>query len=180
MGKSQIWCRAQDVPANILPAIRNRNCGVEVCGTPIGFPEFVQQFMQSKVDQYLHLHELTRAIPDLQQQYLLLRFCTNSNLNHWIRTMPPAEMQPFCSQFDAEVLQTLKVLLKASPIRPGADSMSQLEIMQARQHTKWGGLGLMSSESISPAAWVGSWSLTKYLIHKIYYQSDTCPEMNGF
>ena len=70
----------------------------------------------------------------------LLKFCTNYNLIHWLRMMPPVIVQPFCAQFDAEVLTTLKSLLKASPSRPGAEAMTQLEIVQARQQIEWGGL----------------------------------------
>jgi hypothetical protein len=179
LNKSQMWCSAGPVPAHVLPQITARDRGVDVCGTPIGTPEFVAEFLQETVDRYLQLHELTRGIPHAQAQYLLLRFCTNSNLVHWLRTVPPDVMGPFCAQFDADILGTLKELLKATPQRPGADAMSQLEIFQARQHVKQGGLGLPASEQISSPAWLGSFGLTKKLIHSIFRGSTYSPFMDG-
>ena len=115
------------------------------------------------VEQYQNLHKRTRAMSDTQCQYLILRFCTCQNLNHWLRTVRPDLMATAAELYDVETMATLQHLLWADQGGYETD-LTDLQMKQVRQHCKLGGLGLTSAVMTSPAAWLGSWTLTKNLI----------------
>jgi hypothetical protein len=164
--KSEIWLPSGPLADTIAPTITKRDLGgVEVCGTPVGTPDYVRQFMLKKVDEYTKLHERTRAMEDTQAQYLTLRYATCCNLNHWVRTVPPEQMREHAALFDKECLDTLRHMLDVPTI--DGDDLTEDEIIQCRLHVKLGGLGLTSAEAVMEAAYVGSWGLTKTLINEI-------------
>ena len=110
---------------------------------------------------------------DTQCQYLLLRYCTCQNLNHWLRTVRPDLMQTAAESFDEETLTTLQSVLWATTDRDVETiNLTEQQIKQARQHCKLGGLGLTSAVATLPAAWLGSWSLTKKLIQGHFKETN--------
>lgn len=154
------------LPATLLADIPDRsNRGLIVCGTPVGTDDYVKEEMQKVTDKHSRLHEQTRKMTDAQCQHILLRFCTCQNLNHWMRTVRPDLMQEAADAYDEESLTTLQRLLWCT-----ADSdentvaLTELQIMQVRQHCKLGGLGLSSTALIKSAAYLASWTQTKTLI----------------
>ena len=116
------------------------------------------------VDKYNDLHKRTRQMSETQCQYLLLRYCTCQNLNHWMRTVRPDLMLTAAKLFDEETLKTLQTVLWADNEDEHSITLTELQVMQVRQHCKLGGLGLSSAATVMPAAWLGSWSLTKDLV----------------
>ena len=121
--------------------------------------------MTKKVAEYDRPHERTRMMEDTQAQHLTLRHATCCNLNHWVRTMPPAQMRdhaaPHC---DKECSDTSRQMLDINT--DDGEDMTEDEIMQSRLHVKLVGLGLTSAEAVMEAAYVGSWGLCKALVTK--------------
>ena len=116
-------------------------------------------------DRNRRLRTRTRQMEDPQCQYLLLRFCTCQNLNHWMRTVRPDLMETATQSFDEETLSTLQRLLWCTGATNNNDlTLTPMQIKQARLHSKMGGLGLSSTFLIRQAAWLGSWTQTKNLI----------------
>jgi hypothetical protein len=161
------------IPDTVLPSIAKRDGGIIVCGCPQGTDDYVKEQMQEVVQRYTELHELTRALPDTQSQYLLLRFCTCTNITFWLRTVPPELTEEFAQQFDQEVLYTAYDMLGIDTGQADytTEPLTDLQIAQLRQHLQKGGLGLTSAEGVIHAAWVGSWCLTKELIHSLFSSS---------
>ena len=166
LGKSAIWRPSlQQIPASVLPAIIKRNVeGLEVLGTPIGTHEFCKAFMNGVVEKYDELHQRLRGMDDPQSQYLLLRYCCCNNLNHWLRTVSPEDVQEAAERFDVKSHDTITTML--SPQNQMFVLPDRAEL-QARLIVKKGGLGLVSASRTADPAWLGSWSLTKKLLKSV-------------
>jgi hypothetical protein len=175
LDKSAMYRPNGHIPRTCASAISKRDeGGLIVCGTPVGTDSYITEQLQEILERYVGLHELIRALPDAQCQYLLLRFCCCQNLNHWMRTCPPRLVEPYCEQFDDEVKISIEIMLKMYGSGQAPEEhvrLSDLHYEQCTQHVKLGGLGLSRTELVLPAAWIGSWALTKNLIKARLYQT---------
>ena len=173
--KTGIYMPAGDIPDAVLPEVTGtyrENRGLMVCGTPVGGDEFIEETMLDVVEKYQTLHKRTRDMSETQCQYLLLRYCTCQNLNHWLRTVRPDLMRTAADLFDEETLATLQSVLWATGEAEHSINLTELQVMQVRQHCKLGGLGLSSAATVMPAAWLGSWCLTKNLVKTVLKKHD--------
>ena len=93
------------------PELRPDQQGVKVLGTPIGQPEFVQEFLAKKSREHQTLFERIPLVEDLQSSWLLLLMCGATRANFWLRTVRPDLAESFAVRHDARVWQCVQHLL---------------------------------------------------------------------
>ena len=157
-----------------MPGVTDRsNKGLICCGTPIGTDDYVQEQCEEIIQKHKTLHHNTRKMDDTQSKHLLLRYCTCQNLNHWLRTVRPDLVEEAAKEFDQETVKTLQALLwETTEDDDEHVTLTEDQVSQARQHCQLGGLGLTSTLLVQPAAWLGSWSLTKKLVTENFKETQ--------
>ena len=170
LGKTQVWNRGGAVPAGVAeltaaarqvredatvwrgdPELRPDQQGVKVLGTPIGQPEFVQEFLAKKSREHQTLFERIPLVEDLQSSWLLLLMCGATRANFWLRTVRPDLAESFAVRHDARVWQCVQHLLGVVDTPSASQTIAFLPF--------WlGGLGLASAVRGRAAAHWASWA----------------------
>ena len=177
-GKSALWRPSgSHIPDSVLPEVTNRNLdGILVLGTPVGSDEFVRdEMMEIVTERYDAMHSRLQAMGNAHAQYLLTRYCCCNNLNHWLRTVRPDLVIDAAEHFDAQVDETIKAMLSQS--LDNQTAVNDIQLAQARQIIKRGGLGLLSARRTANPAWLASWSLTKTLLGKVFADHHTLSDV---
>ena len=86
--------------------------GVVVLGSPVGSPEFVQQFGTDLLQGEQQLLDRLLELPSLQSSWLLLSYCAAPRSNYSLRTTPPNLVREYALAHDRQVLNTLSSLLQ--------------------------------------------------------------------
>ncbi|EOD31918.1 hypothetical protein EMIHUDRAFT_231148 [Emiliania huxleyi CCMP1516] len=96
----------------------------------------------------------TKTIHTAQQlAQVLLRFCSNTTLTFFLRTMPPSVTQDAAREHDRLMEEALYTLVGGA--RVGRNSPRwRVAVQQARLPVRMGGMGLTSAMDIREAAWV--------------------------
>jgi len=166
-GKTECWGRCQgpappeiavlNAPLPAEPVWKNdlppEFCGIEVLGSPLGTPEFINRILRAKLDEEHKLLDNLEHIPNIQTSWLLLFFCSCPRANYILRTVPPHLCQDYCEQRDETMRNTLAKLVNVPP--PSLHSRGICK--QIHMPVRHGGLGLSSATRTSPAAYWASW-----------------------
>ena len=133
---------------------------MKVLGTPIGQPEFVQEFLAKKSRE--HTRPCLERIPlveDLQSSWLLLLMCGATRANFWLRTVRPDLAESFAVRHDARVWQCVQHLLGVVDTPSASQTIAFLPF--------WlGGLGLASAVRGRAAAHWASWADCLRMVRK--------------
>ena len=137
--------------------------GIKILGAYLGDEEWCSQQLVKRVKQTLTELEAITQLQDTrtrdnaqQAQQSLVRYCTNSTLVYFLRTMPPSVTIDAARLHDKMVADAfLRIVSSAAATERERD----MALAQARLPVKLGGMGLTSMEAIRPSAWVGTWAL---------------------
>ena len=169
LGKTRIWNRGGTVPTGVaeLTAAARRvkpdavvwrgdaqlpvqSQGVRVLGTPIGRPEYVEDFLVRKSSEHDILFTRIPAVEDLQSGWLLLLMCGATRANFWLRTVRPDLTRSFSEHHDASVWQCMVQLMSVDPL--------ELSQTLASLPFRLGGMGLAHAVRGREAAHWASWA----------------------
>ena len=132
--KSQLWWPLGELDADVLPQVTRRNQGgITVCKVPVGTPEFVRAHISEKLaGTYDSLLDKVKLMADVQVQFLILKFCINSNYTYWMRCLPPEEMQAALEAHDLKCLHVFAEGVLDSTV----DALSHAQGCQIRLQAK--------------------------------------------
>ena len=102
------------------------------------------------------LHDTRRCNLALQIQMTLNRFCANTSLNYFLRTMPEEATREAARLHDRLIGEAFDEFTAG---RLSSAAQRRAALQQARLPVKLGGAGLTSMSAITDAAIVGSWCL---------------------
>jgi hypothetical protein len=68
--------------------VKQNTEGIEIPGTPIGSPSFIEAYVRKKLQQLKEKLSKLKNISSLQDQYLLLKFSFRHMSTHLYRTVP--------------------------------------------------------------------------------------------
>ena len=91
-----------------------------------------------------------------QAQHCLMRYCSNTTLVYFLRTMPPSMTIEAAQEHDRLIASAFHRIVGSEA---GSPAQCERALRQARLPVKLGGLGLTSMAAIRRAAWVGTWAL---------------------
>ena len=154
------------VSARISSNIR----GISVLGTPIGSGEYVaRKCLVTTGKEKRFLQKLT-LLENMQSASLLLRYCGVGNINHLLRTVPPASVREAAKIHDSNVLESFQSIIGCR--------LSPTQIRQTHLRISQRGFGLPSALLISPCAFVGSWAATlRSLPHRLQLFASTAHDI---
>lgn len=92
----------------------------------------------------------------MQVQLEINRFCANTQLVYFLRTMPLAATEAAAARHDQLIGQAFHDVVGTQHASPGERARA---LDQARLPVKMGGLGLTLQSGIAPAARIGTWAL---------------------
>ena len=165
--------KCDQLQINIIP----HNEGIEIAGAPIGSDNFINNFLSNKVNEIedqlkLYMDASTRLYTsknhDSQTLFMIARLCISSQFTYLLRVCDPIYTKPIAIRLDNLIYDFICQIIEANPI---------IELLQ--EHKKYltrdllflpikhGGCGLISSEFIAEAAFMGSISLSAHWIGKI-------------
>jgi len=146
--------------------------GIDAVGTPIGTPEFVNNFLEERVQRLDRLASRVIALKaqsqtvskpvSLQGLFAITRLCIPATFSHLLRTVYPSVILPYAQRVDEIVVRTalqaggLPVLATADP----EDSERQRTAERLFLPVPMGGMGLYRCSANSRAAFLGGAKLT--------------------
>ena len=136
-----VWCG--DLP----PARR----GFVALGVPIGHPVFVGAHAAGRLEAEADLLHKLQRLPDLQSAWLLLAYCAAPRAQHLLRNVPPADLLPYARAHDAAIWNVVEGLLGGQGPDEGDAWLAARAV--AFLPPSFGGLGLLSAERVSSAAY---------------------------
>eukprot|EP00966_Prymnesium_polylepis_P042294 982511-Prymnesium_polylepis.3 len=102
------------------------------------------------------LRDTPTCTTNMQIQLSINRFCANTRLDYFLRTMPPSVTMAAARLHDKLVLDLFRAIVSTAAATKAEVAAAE---EQARLPVRMGGLGLTSMELIRGAAWVGGWAL---------------------
>jgi hypothetical protein len=135
-----------------MPGAAESLPGMKMLGVLIGDPEFVRDAMETLVTEKTAILSTLERLPDAQSQGLLLRFCANPRMVHWLRGVAPDQIAEAAATHDSAILASWqRGTLPGPPLHETALRLAALPNLM-------GGVGLTSASRVSSAAWLGSWA----------------------
>jgi hypothetical protein len=156
-------------PSNADPALR-RLRGFKCVGAYVGDDDWAATQLASKLERALEvqlakigrMHDTNRIAVSMQAQLALLRYCSNTVPNYWLRTMPPRVVLRGLgddgTRPSAAAAHDARIAAAAASAFD-FDTTSERGKRAARQMrlpTRMGGLGLTEAADIATSAYVGS------------------------
>ena len=170
-GKTRVWNRAGLRPeaCNVLERIAPTvdptavvlrgsdfspiEQGLEMLGTPLGHPDFVESHLQSVARKQQVFLERIPMVSDVQSSWLLLLHCASARANFQLSVVRPTAVENFFRTNNVGMWQCLSKLLRID--------LSQCELTVREAATlpmSLGGLRLRSAGRIKVAVFWASWS----------------------
>lgn len=126
--------------------------GVKVLGTPLGHREFVRAHADERLEEEQHFLDKLGRVHDPQCAWLLLTYCAVPGANHFLRVLPPSEVQDYAQRHDDAVWQCFCQVLGV-----GRLATDRLGRAVASLPARLGGLGMRSAARTAPAADWAAW-----------------------
>ena len=127
-----------------------------VLGSPIGAAQALEDFLREELRKTTHLLERLMWLHSTQARLLLLRYCAVPRAAFLIRTMPPSLVASFTVGFDELIIAHFAHTQEfGMALPPGSDAARQWRYM-LQAPKRLGGVGLLSSEVLSPMAYLAS------------------------
>ncbi|OLQ02944.1 hypothetical protein AK812_SmicGene14193 [Symbiodinium microadriaticum] len=136
-----VWCG--DLP----PARR----GFVALGVPIGHPDFVGAHAAGRLEAEADQLDKLQRLPDLQSAWFLSAYCAAPRAQHLLRNVPPADILPYARAHDAAIWNVVEGLLGGQGPDEGDAWLAARAV--AFLPPSFGGLGLLSAERVSSAAY---------------------------
>ena len=96
--------------------VKQNSEGIEILGTPIGSPTFVDAYVRKKLQQLKEKLSKLKNISSLQDQYLLLKLSFQHMSTHLYRTLPHmSDEGGLCSYSGQLIRKELQRILGDSP-----------------------------------------------------------------
>ena len=170
MSKSHAWCPTLPslplLPDNLRDLDFSRE-GITILGVPVGTDNYVSATLKGKLEAAAQQAATLISLDDAQGALLLLRYCVNTKMGFWARTVPPSQFLPTASSFDTTILNTLSTIIGGPPILETDGSLTtRMATIQLRLPPSLGGLGLRSARTTSHPAWLAAWLAAKGLMTK--------------
>jgi hypothetical protein len=135
-----------------------RQYGAAVVGIPIGTDAFTLDWLQNKTKD---LTKWTSSLCELEGQYqnklTVFKWCFSGKYTHILRTVPPELTMEFSAAMEKNKTDFLHHLLQVKPTASATDlDRLALAEQQARLPVSEAGFGLLYTDDVRDAAWVGS------------------------
>ena len=148
--------------------------GIRVLGAFLGGSAWCRDKLVKRVRKALEplpgilaLRDSKKVRTAQQLSQVLIRFCMNTTLTFFLRTMPPSVTLAAAKEHDRLIADSLYELVGGA--RVGRDDDRWVRALkQARLPVNMGGMGLTSAEDIRGAAWVGTWALVTRPIRELH------------
>ena len=122
----------------------------------IGHPDFVDAHAAGRLEAEADLLHKLQRLPDLQSAWLLLACCAAPRAQHLLRNVPPADILPYARAHDAAIWNVVEGLLGGQGPDEGDAWLAARAV--AYLPPSFGGLGLLSTERVSSAAYWAAWA----------------------
>ena len=137
--------------------------GFKCLGAFIGEAEWCRAKLVQRVEKHLaklprvsELRDTRKLNTSLQCQLSIARFCANTQLTYFLRTMPPSVTDAAAERHDELIARAFHATIVTSA---STEQERRHAEQQARLPVRMGGMGLTQMHPIRPAAWVGTWAL---------------------
>jgi len=140
--------------------------GLEIGGTPVGSYSFMTEFVNKTTDGIIReLHQLQEFIEgpngtmraSAQIIYTMIRQCSAQQLSYLLRTCPPSTTLHAARRLDAAIATAVYRITDSTKFLPPVESAAMKTILNRLYLSiRLGGDGMMNSEEIREAAYVGS------------------------
>ena len=77
-----------------------------MCGTPVGHPFFVENYIQAKVDALQGELDIVGGMGCTDEAMQLIRFCSSPRMGHWLRMVLPCNMRGAAGHWGCMVAQS--------------------------------------------------------------------------
>ena len=135
------------------PALPPAQRGVRVLGMPLGSPEYVAAFLDSRLALEQRLLARLPNVRDPQCEWLLLLLCAEPRANHLLRTVAGPELEAYAEAHDVALRDAFAVLVQYPRLVEVLESCMLLRLPR-----RYGGLGLRSAVRTAPAAHFAGWA----------------------
>jgi hypothetical protein len=186
--KSQYYCKmptSDDISSafhekgvSIVPP----RAGITVAGSPVGSDDFITSAVLKVVEESINsqLDKLRRVLlrptpyvqGDLHMVFTILRLCMPAQLNHLLRTCPPAcssvaaaRLDNILQQFVIDIMDAEKYITMAE--REIGGEFRKIMLSRIHLAIRHGGLGIVSSVNVLKGAYLGSLALCTNWMSKI-------------
>ena len=136
--------------------------GIKIVGTPLGTAEFVSAVGRQVVEEEAQLLQALPKLPNLQAAWLLLYFCAVPRINHLLRTVAPALVEPTATAHDNRIFELFRHLFGICGGSSWALELHGTSFENCRRQAllplRLGGCGLRDSSRTSHAAFWASWA----------------------
>ena len=173
MGKLAAWGRGtNEPPPRVVElggtvwkgSLPENQQGIKVVGTPIGTPQYIQEFGRNVVNDEAQLLQQIPKLTSLQTAWLILYFCAVPKINHLLRTLPPTHAVGPARLHDEAILHVFTQLFGIPSPETWDQQLHNVSyecfLTQARLPHRLAGCGLRDSLRTSPAAYWASWADT--------------------
>ena len=150
---------------------------VKVLGAYVGKAEACSTKLVARVEKHLKpleqmvkLRDTSKVKVAMQVQLEINRFCANTQLNYFLRTMPLAATAAAQARHDQLIWRAAQQVVG---MRHASVGERERACAQMRLPVKMGGMGVTSMVAIAPAARVGSWALCWRPLQRL------CPRLFG-
>ena len=120
--------------------------------------------------QMVRMRDTREVKVAMQVQLEINRFCANTQLNYFLRTMPLAATGTAAARHDQLIWEACEAIVGMRQATRAERSRAR---SQVRLPVKLGGLGLTSMVDIAPAARIGTWALCWRPMQRL------CPQLFG-
>ena len=140
---------------------RSDAAGLVICGAPLGHASFQSASASDVAASSGDLVHQVSSLEDTHIGMLLLRFCCHPRFGHVLRLVPPSLVRSAATVFDRHMLAAVARCQRMHPdaLRDHVGAWDHISLP-----TSLGGAGVTSAVRVSPAAWLGSWSMVSKLL----------------
>ena len=154
---------------------------IKVLGSFLGERDACAAKLVARVEDHLEplmhaarLRDTRKHNTSMQVQLEILRYCANTSLVYFLRTMGVAATERAAATHDAAVARVWHQVVGTAQASPGERSRAE---RQARLPVRMGGCGLTAQAGIADAACVGSWALIWRPMQRLCPQHFACVEI---
>lgn len=168
--KSEVWWPSRDQNLhNAFPDIPGSGLGngTEILGSAIGDNAYVGDFVNKKVQKVGSILSQLKLLEHHQSRYLLLKSCMSfAKMNYILRTTPGKNIQDSLEKFDDLILESVEDLI-------GGCITDKVSAERVGLPCKFGGLGILKTQELSDAAFLGSFCQTSDLHLRMIRNCDS-------
>ena len=126
------------IPADLHHEIQVHDDGIQLLRSAIGSDEFLQTFLDKKLQEYTSFSEKLSQMKGIQAKFQILLYSLNAKARHLLRSISSSNLafQQFCADFDLLVSNSFTMMFHI----PQLTDISSRQIALAQRHS---GMGLL-------------------------------------